>query len=215
MSQQTNAAAIVGGCAPADRWRSIAEYVIDPQRVKRTRTPADGPVGGDEPGRPNLWAKPRGFDPDNDVVEAQPFFAHFVHQAVARAGLRDRIPELCLRWLAQIERGGTAFEEFWAAPMGTASRCHASVGDADIRPDHPRSGGFVLRRRATAAASSHPRFAGLTSLAGRVPTPFGLDRARPDAGRGSVVVPDGVIAQVPSARGGQVELKAGKHSVSL
>src|SRR5207253_1702804 len=65
------------------------------------------------------------FDPERHVVLAQPFFSHFVHQAVVRAGRRDLLADLCRRWQEQLDRGNATFEEYWDAPPGASSRCHA------------------------------------------------------------------------------------------
>src|SRR5262249_5078796 len=125
VSQHTNAMAIVGGCAPRERWDTMLDYILDERRVRIT------PTMGDLPGRSAFalqQADPAeyvDFDEREHVVAAQPFFAHFLHQAIVLAGRRSLIPILCLRWWPQAQRGYGTFEEFWSAQPGAASRAHA------------------------------------------------------------------------------------------
>ena len=201
VSQQTNALAIIGRCAPATRWKEMIGYVLDSDRVKRTLSNGDLPEH--EHWLYQRW-EPSGFDAEHDVVLAQPFMAHFLHQAVADAGGRDQIADLCLRWWPQIERGNTTFEEFWEAPPGTASRCHAwsatptfdlTTHVLGVHPvvESPADLGF---RRARVV----PAFSRVGHVVGRVPTPSGelcVDLTRSG---GAVTVPAGmteVIVELP------------------
>ena len=193
VSQHTNAMAIVSGCAPADHWRDMLTYILDPTRVIRTKTPGD--AGGGGQGHVFQWLPPENFDPERNVVEAQPFFSHFVHQAAAEAGRRDLLLDLCLRWHAQIERGNTTFEEYWNAPPGASSRCHAWSGTPTydltthilgIRPVLP---GYTQ-------ATIRPFFGPLKRLSGRKPTPLGLIELDLTRAGGTLTVPEGIEADV-------------------
>ena len=207
VSQQTNAAAIEGGCAPRERWDSMLTYILDGRRIKRT-SGAIGGIGTDG------GDGATDFNNANDVVEAQPFFAHILHQAVVRAGHRERIADLCLRWYAQIARGSNVFEEMWDAEPGKASRCHAwsSTPTYDLTAHvlgvQPLEPGFRRTRIA-------PYFGELTSVAGRVPTPLGVIEVDLTPSGGSVVIPDGITARVTSPSGDEVELTSGRHDVSF
>src|SRR6202030_2349040 len=106
VSQQTNAIAIVAGCAPRDRWPRMLDYILDDSRVVVTPTISD-----------NLAAyltqhmdpdEHMTFDVERNVVAAQPFFSHFLHDAIVRAGRRDLIPARRMKWWPQIERGDTS-----------------------------------------------------------------------------------------------------------
>ena len=198
VSQQTNALAIVGRCAPPERWSRVLDAVLDTDRVKRTLS------NGDLPERDHWqyqrW-EPANFDAEHDVVLAQPFMAHFLHQAVADAGLADRIAGLCLRWWPQVERGNTTFEEFWDAPPGTTSRCHAwsatptfdlTTHVLGIRPIIESADDLGFRRAIVAPAFGH-----LHRVSGRVPTPAG----------------DLVVDLAPE--GGTIEVPEGMHAVSV
>ena len=95
-----------------------------------------------------------------------------------------------------IERGDTAFEEYWDARTGSGSRCHAwsatptydlTTWILGVRPAAP---GYSL-------AEIAPHFGKLMHLEGRVPTPHGLIAAKLDReGGGEIAIPEGVTALV-------------------
>jgi len=214
ISQHTNAMAIVAGCAPRQRWPRMLDYVLDESRVVVTPTISD-----------NLAAYLRQrmdpaehmtFDVEHNVVAAQPFFSHLLHDAIVRAGRRDLIPARCMKWWPQIERGDTAFEEYWDARAGTGSRCHAwsATPTYDLTT-------WVLGVRPAAPGYSRaeiaPRFGLLRHLEGRIPTPHGLIEVKLDrAGDGEIVIPDDVAALVrfedAPLTGG--EFGPGRHRIS-
>jgi hypothetical protein len=214
VSQHTNAIAIVAGCAPRDRWPRMLDYVLDESRVVVTPTISDNLAAylsqRMDPGEYMT------FDAGRNVVAAQPFFSHLLHDAMVRAGRRDLIPTRCMKWWPQIERGGTAFEEYWDARPGTGSRCHAwsATPTYDLTT-------WVLGVRPAAPGYSRaeiaPRFGSLRHLEGRVPTPHGLIEVNLDReGGGEVVIPDGVDALVrfddaPLSGG---EVGPGRHRIS-
>lgn len=194
ISQQTNAIAIVSGCAPRARWDRILNYVLDESRLVITPTISDNFAAYiSQRMDPAEYVA---FDPERNVVAAQPFFMHFVHDAIVRAGRRAEIAARCLKWWPQIERGNTTFEEYWGAETGTGSRCHAwaatptfdlSTHVLGVRPLAP---GY-------AQAGIAPLFGELRHLEGSVPTPHGpieltLDRER----GGEVVIPRGATARI-------------------
>ena len=194
VSQQTNAAAIVGRCAPRERWPRILAYILDEARIVITPTISD-----------NMMAYVRQqmdpadhqrFDAEHDVVAAQPFFSHFVHDALVRAGRRDLIAARCMKWWPQIERGDTVFEEYWDARSGTGSRCHAWSATptydltAHVLGVRPTSPGF-------ATAEIAPLFGRLRHLEGRIPTPTGMIEIVLDRDHGGQIsLPNGVVANL-------------------
>ena len=214
VSQQTNAIAIVAGCAPRHRWPRMLDYILDESRVVVTPTISDN-MAAYRKQRMDP-AEHMKFDVEQDVVAAQPFFSHILHDAIVRAGRRDLIPARCMKWWPQIERGGTAFEEYWDARIGTGSRCHAwsATPTYDLTT-------WILGVRPAAPGYSRaeiaPRFGALRHLEGRVPTPHGLIEVKLDreAG-GEIALPDGVTALVrfddASLIGG--ELGPGRHRIS-
>jgi hypothetical protein len=193
VSQHTNAAAILSGCAPAERWPAILDVILDETRVKLTPGPDALP-----PEQRWQWHRTdpselMAFDTARDVVLAQPFFSHFVHQAVAHAGRRDLLADLCLRWHPQVEAGHGTLHELWNMPPGTASRAHgwSSTATFDMTTHllgvGPAVPGF-------ARAEIRPFFGGLERLAGVVPTPHGEICVELTRLGGEVALPEGVSA---------------------
>ena len=116
------------------------------------------------------------FDVERNVVAAQPFFSHLLHDAIVRAGRRDLIPARCMKWWPQIERGDTAFEEYWDARAGTGSRCHAW----SATPTYDLTTWVLGVRPAAPGYSTRGNRAALRpAQASRRPRP---DSARPDRG---------------------------------
>ena len=191
VSQQVNTLAILAGCAPKERWAALLAYVFDESRLKITRTPAT-------PGAPaekrlfHQWLSPEHFDEETDVVVAQPFFAHLVHQAVAVAGEYHRLPDLMRRWQALVDRGNNAIEEYWDAPPGEGSRCHAwsctptydmTTHVLGVRPGAPGWTSVIV----------DPHLGDLEWAEGSVPTPFGYVHVRVAAGADAKIeLPEGV-----------------------
>ena len=213
VSQQTNAIAIVGGCAPRERWARMLGYVLGEDRVVITPTISDNLTAYiSQRMNPAEYVE---FSAERNVVAAQPFFSHLVHDAIVRAGRRDLIAARCMKWWPQIERGDTVFEEYWDARAGTGSRCHAwsatptydlTTHVLGVRPTAP---GYAKARIA-------PRFGPLKHLEGRVPTPRGMIAVSLDRERGGeIVLPDGVAAEVSfedaPLTGGA--LGAGRHKI--
>lgn len=198
VSQQTNAVAILAGC-PADRVDRILDYVLDEDRLVRTPTPKDHRERPDS-GYGLQWEEPGtvcDFDPEVNVVLAEPFFAHFVHQAVAEAGRRHLLPDLCRRWAFQVATGDGTLHEQWTAPLGTQSRAHAWSATAtyDLTT-------HVLGVRPTElgyrAAVVDPVFAGgLTRMRGIVPTPHGDLEVDVTTTGGTVCAPAAVTVSSP------------------
>ncbi len=213
ISQQTNAIAIVSRCAPADRWQRMLECVLDSSRVVITPTISDQPTAymlqRMDP------AEYGDFDPERNVVAAQPFFSHLLHDAIVRAGRRDLIVERCLKWWPQIERGDTCFEEYWDANSGTGSRCHAwsatptydlTTHVLGVRPAAP---GY-------SSAEIAPWFGPLRHLEGAVPTPKGMITVTLDRDRGGeIAIPAGIAALVrfDDAKLAGAQLGPGHHRI--
>lgn len=190
VSQQTNSLAIVAGCAPSDRHQGMLSYILDEERLKVTKTPGDSFDWSER--LAFQWHDPENFDDERDVVAAQPFFCHFLHAALVKAGRRDELVSMLKRWEPQLLSGNGCFEEYWSAPPGGGSRCHVwsatPVYDATtyllgVRPTKP---GF-------AEVDIDPCFGPLRHLSGRVPTPHGFIEVDVHSdGRREVSVPDGV-----------------------
>ncbi|HVL81451.1 MAG TPA: family 78 glycoside hydrolase catalytic domain [Actinomycetota bacterium] len=204
VSQHTNAVAILSGCAPRSRWDGMLDRVLDPRRVVRTLTPGDTP----ELDRrlSHQWEDPA-MDEEEQVVEAQPFFSHFVHQAVAQAGRAHLIVDLCRRWTPMLERGNGCIEEYWTARPGLGSLCHAW----SATPTYDLSTHVLGIRPLHDTVHVNPALGDLDWAEGAVPTPHGPVRGRFGA-RSWLEVPDRMEAIV-AIGGREVRLGPGRHDL--
>lgn len=186
ISQQSNAATIAFGVAPAERWPRIFDVILDEERLVLTRF-----------GNAQATAVP--FDESRDVALAQPFYMHFLHRALARAGRQEAIVNnIRQRWGAMIAAGDRTFRESWQI-IPLTSLCHAWAGtptydlSTEVLGVKSLTPGFRQFR-----VEPHP--AGLTWAKGTFPSPFGeigVDWRLVD-GRISLnlTVPEGTEAEV-------------------
>lgn len=115
VSQIAGALAIVSGRVPRERWARIMDALTDTSRlVVRTRT------GGSDGGYsiPKIMMQFQGiYEADwyveHEITIAQPFMSYVVHDALAAAGMADRIPDLALRWNEFLQDGYDTFGECW------------------------------------------------------------------------------------------------------
>jgi hypothetical protein len=205
-SQHTQAAAIVGGLAPFERYDRLVEVMTDEDTL------VFASFGVDEPALPNSeqplggtlrhTMSPPWWDVERDVVRAQPFFRYVLHDALALAGHGDLIPTQLLdwdRWARQ--RCATSWTETWHG--GTVSHGWSSTPTRDLVQRvlgiEPLEPGFTV-------ASIEPELGPLAWARGSAPTPFGLLSVdvRPD----SVTVDSPVPFELFGAR-----YEAGRHTV--
>lgn len=179
VSQQTNSAAICAGLVPRERMAGVLARITDDARLVRTRTPGDGGTFGERLNR--QWERPEGFDDEQNVVLAQPFFAHFLHRAFVASARRDLLVPSILRWSEMVARNGLV-EEFWTALPGMGSRCHSWAGTPTydlvanvlgVRPGAPGWSSVVV----------DPHLGDLAWAQARIPTPLGWLDVRAEAGR--------------------------------
>ncbi|MDI6858576.1 MAG: family 78 glycoside hydrolase catalytic domain [Dehalococcoidia bacterium] len=112
VSQQSNAACIAYGIAPAERWDRIFNAILDESRLVVTST---GMLSA-----PDASAPP--FDEERNVVAAQPYFSHHLHRALALAGrYGDLLANIRRRWGAMLAAGATTIWEVWHPHV---SQCH-------------------------------------------------------------------------------------------
>lgn len=195
VSQQTNALALLG-CAPRERWADMIDYVCDEDRLVMTGHPGDG--SPPEERLSHHWRQATRYrdtlalDEETEVVLAQPFFCHFLHQSLAQAGRHDLLLASIRRWRRLLDRGNGVFEEYWDHVPGHGSRCHAWSATPTydltrhllgVRPIEPGWGAVEIR----------PWFGPLARLEGSVPTPRGPIEIKLDSpGGGSVELPEGM-----------------------
>lgn len=177
-SQHGQAAAIVGGLAPADRIPRLVEVLTDTSGlVDAAFSNPTGPVApnsGQEIGgaalrapHPEPW-----WDVSASVVRAQPFFRYVVHDALAAAGRADLVAGACLDWLMALERCPTSWTETWYG--GTVSHGWSSTPTRDLVQRvlgvTPATPGFTVADVSPALGPA------LEWARGAVPTPAGLLR---------------------------------------
>ncbi len=182
-SQHGQAAALVGGFAPADRRARLVQLLSDTSlHVHATLSVPDGDPGmtgmtgtpGAQlmmPGIPEPW-----WDADRLIVMAQPFFRYIVHDALSAAGRDDLVTGMLHAWEPLLDRHPTSFgETFWG---GSVAHGWSSTPTRDlvtkvlgITPAEP---GYAVVRVA-------PALGDLEWAEGVVPIPQGEIRVRPDA----------------------------------
>jgi len=211
ISQHTNGAALLANIVPEQRVAGIIERIVDPAgaglggRLVVTATSAD--VRAHDRIPVFQFQAPDDFDPERDVVAAQPWFCRFLHEALFRHGRRDLILTNLLRW--KLVAGNETFQEFWDAAPGQSSRCHGWAAS----PTYDLTS-YILGVRPAAPgyrrAVVDPHLGPLTRMAGRVPTPLGWLSAEVGGGEARVEVPEGMTVEV-----GGAEVAGGRHSVPL
>ncbi|NAZ78179.1 hypothetical protein GTQ99_22615, partial [Kineococcus sp. T13] len=211
VSQATNAAVIVSGLAPRERWARIVERITDPERVVVRSWIGDYDTAGYSFAK--MAEQSRGvqridWDVEQQVVRAEPYFSHVVHDAVAAAGRGELLIDLVRDWEQFLVEGYDTFGECWG--WGTPVHGWSSTPARDlithvlgITPDLP---GYARVRIA-------PRPGRLHEIAGAVPTPHGPVEVR-ISGAGARIdspVPILLVAQ----DGAESELPAGQHEVDV
>ena len=190
MTQHAAAVAVLIGAVEGREAGDLLESVVDDAVVRY-------PV--EDPAAPHSWALPPDWDPRRHVLAAQPFFCHWLHQAMATAGRQDLLLQSIRRWQPYTQTGDDCIAEFWPGRTQRGSHAHAwsatptydlTAHMLGVRPLEP---GY---RRVEVA----PWWGPLHRLRGRIPTPAGfIDvalRRSPDGVRGTIELPDGVTGIV-------------------
>ncbi|HET6825625.1 MAG TPA: family 78 glycoside hydrolase catalytic domain [Amnibacterium sp.] len=203
-SQLAGATAIVAGLVPLERVPRVIDWIGD-ERRQVVRSWVGGAGGYDEQ---RILAQLRGvqeidWDAAAEVVVAEPFAAHLVHDAYLEAGRPELVLASIRRWSAFLADGYDTFGECWG--WGTPVHGWSStptrdlvVGLLGVTPAEP---GFTRARVA-------PAYGLVDEVEGAVPTPAGLLRVRVDRDAVTVdspvpvllVDPDGVATEHPAGR---------------
>ena len=151
VSQHANAAMILWGGAPTDRWQSMVNWITDPERITFTPAPPIAETG-------------ETLDPETGVVMANTFYSHFVFEALAKAGRLDKVFELIAdRYGRMIEAGASTL---WESFDPTASLCHGFSAS----PTWQMSARILgVRRNGPGKATFNPNLLALDEASGRVP----------------------------------------------
>ncbi|OQA42319.1 MAG: Bacterial alpha-L-rhamnosidase [Chloroflexi bacterium ADurb.Bin325] len=148
------------------------------------------------------------WDVEREIVIGEPFISYLVHDAVAQAGLADKLTELYPRWSEFLQDGYDTIGECWG--WGTHVHGWSCTPTKDlifytlgVTPAEP---GY-------AAARIAPRLGKLAWAEGKIPTPHGLIRVRAERDRVAIDSPIPVLVDLP----GQTpqRLPAGSHEVRI
>jgi hypothetical protein len=171
ISQVAGALAIVSGLAPEERWARIAETITDESRlVVRSWTGGEsGEYSAEKMQKQFMGIYEADWDTEREIVIGEPFISYLVHDAIAQAGLANKLPTLYRRWLQFLKDGYDTIGECWG--WGTHVHGWSSTPPKDmvfytlgVTPAMP---GYTVAHIA-------PRLGGLDWAKGKVPTPFGL-----------------------------------------
>jgi alpha-L-rhamnosidase len=209
MSQLGGAFGIVSGLAPKERWSRIIDTITDPEKlVVRSWTGGEsGDYSPEKMQKQILGIYEPDWDVEKQIVIGEPFISYVVHDAVAQAGLADRLPELYQRWAGFLVNGYDTIGECWG--WGTHVHGWSCTPTKDMifytLGVTPAAPGYTAARVA-------PRLGGLAWAEGKVPTPFGLISVRAEPGKVTVDSPVPVVVDLPGQP--QQQLPAGQHEVT-
>jgi hypothetical protein len=209
-SQVAQASAIISGLAPKERWSPLVDLMTDQKRLV-VRSWVGSETGGYDHERfaeQMTGVQAINWDPEREMVIAEPFFSYAVHDAVARAGRAELLIDLIRRWEEFLVDGYDTFGECWG--WGTPVHGWSSTPTRDlvwyvlgITPAEP---GY---RRVRVA----PRLGRLRECAGAVPTPHGLIEVRVAGSEAEIHSP--VPAVVVHENGTETELEAGHRRATI
>jgi hypothetical protein len=175
-SQHTQAAAVVGGLVPPDRFARVVDALTNEEHlVHASFSKPDGPAEPNSEVPIGAYLGTTGisepwWDVERQVVRAQPFFRYVVHDALASAGRADMIPQQLLDWDRwAMKRSSTSWTECWAG--GTVSHGWSSTPTRDLVQ---RVLGITPLEPGFAVAAIEPELGGLEWACGAAPTPHGL-----------------------------------------
>jgi alpha-L-rhamnosidase len=109
VSQHGNAAMILWGDAPPERWATMIERITDTERLTFTAAPPIAPVGDV-------------LDEEEGVVLANTFYSHFVYAALGKARRTDKALALMRAHYGPMITAGAV--TLWESYGPTASLCH-------------------------------------------------------------------------------------------
>jgi len=208
ISQVAGALAVVSGLAPRGRWARIMETVTDPDRlvVRSWTGGGEGEYSMEKMQKQFMGIYEADWDTEREIVIGEPFISYLVHDAVAQAGLANKLPELYRRWSQFLQGGYDTIGECWG--WGTHVHGWSSTPTKDmvfytlgVTPAEP---GYTTARVA-------PRLGPLDWAKGKVPTPYGLIEVRVTGEQVAIDSPVPVILDLE----GQASqtLSAGQHVV--
>ena len=170
-AQHPGAAALAAGLVPEDRIERVVAGITDRSRLLRhsfVMQSANVEGGGMDVG-PLINGMPAPtWDPEVEMVEAEPFFRYVVHDGLARAGRADLIAGLLADWAWFLDRGETTWPECWLG----GTRCHG-WSSTPTRDLIVHVLGITPAEPGYAAVRVAPALGGLEWARATVPTPYG------------------------------------------
>jgi hypothetical protein len=120
VSQQTNSLCLLYDIASPEKRPGILTSIFDPRRIERAA--AESLPEAPESTHHAREAQASMLGHEEKVVQASPFFMHWVNMALAHVGEYDRMVQLLRNlWGPMIEAGATTTWETWSS---RASQCH-------------------------------------------------------------------------------------------
>lgn len=132
---------------------------------------------------------------DESLGQVQPYFAHFLLDAIYRNGLRDQYTLTVLEdWKAPVKECPYGLAEGFIKPEPTYSFDHSHAWGGTPAYALPLAlTGLELVEPGYQAIRLHPSLLGLTEATTQIPTPYGMITVQQEAGKDSVItLPDGV-----------------------
>ena len=185
ISQQANSLCLLYDIASPEKRSGIVSYIFDPQRIKI----------------PEMFRPAQaGFDNQKHVVQAQPFFMHWVNSALAHVGEYGRMVQLIRDLFGKmIDAGATTIWETWRR---TDSECHGWSGTVaydlptyilGVRGETPGFGRLVIEPHPAQLEWARGVF---PSVKGDIPVSwrsgageFQIEGSVPEASTASVLIP--------------------------
>ncbi len=136
---------------------------------------------------------------DDSLIDVQPYFAHFVLDALHRAGLFEKYGmKMIDRWRETVERCDKGLQEGWHKPGAAYSFDHSHAwGGTPVYQLPCRILGFEMLEPGFRRIRLAPRLMGLKWADIEVPTPFGPIHCRLKAGeKPEMEIPDQIRAEV-------------------
>ena len=193
---------------PQERWSRIIDAITDESTlvVASWTGDPDKPYAMDKMMKQFQGIYEPDWDVEKQVVIAQPFMSYAVHDAVAKAGMAERLQQLHKRWLQFLKDGYDTIGECWG--WGTHVHGWSCAPTRDmvfyvlgVTPAEP---GYASARIA-------PHLGALQWAKGSVPTPHGLIHV---SVKGAVVEFDSPVPVVLELPNQPAQcFPAGKHSV--
>ena len=206
-SQHANAAMIMWGDAPPERWKRMIDRITDPDRLTFTAAPPIAPEG-------------LTLDEEEGVVLANTFYSHFVYSALAKARRVDLALTLMRQKLKPMLDAGA--DTLWESLGPTASLCHGFSASPTYQLVHAVAGLQPVAHGADTLLVS-PQMAHLAHVETTLPTLHGDVSLRLDCDgetiRGKLELPAKITSILDEehfvVKEGRARMRGGSHGFVL